>query len=289
MPPPRECPILVWMLYLNREYTKAEYDACYTCLQSCVPGFSVPYAPKEADSFRYCITQLLPLLMMRHRRIPRSKWKDNTTANGKHWIEQLSDDMGPERYLHSMIGYHLVWTHSLCGMAMTQGLQKRVVNIGMGLRPYSVEPRGISVSAYIESLHHKLTELEIKSISEEGLADDARLRRLCIILTLKEAYIKAIGQPIGFDYTRLEFCVGEQWAKGDGHPLQGWEFRIFRVEIGVARRDQLVQEKYQCATAFFRGSMQSQFVFYETREELDSWVQFITIDQMLRVVPKLSA
>ncbi|KAL0566926.1 hypothetical protein V5O48_015070 [Marasmius crinis-equi] len=286
---PRECPILVWMLYLNREYSKAEYDACYTCLQACVPGFGIPYAPKEPDSFRYCITQLLPLLMMRHRRIPRSKWRDNVTTNGKHWIEQLSDDMGPERYLHSMIGYHLVWTHSLCGMAMTQGLQKRVVNIGMGLRPYSVEPRGISVSAYIESLQHKLTESELKSISEEGLPDEGKLRRLCIILTLKEAYIKAIGQPIGFDYTRLEFCVAEKWAKGDGHPLQGWEFRMFRVDIGVARRDQIVQERYQCATAFFRGSMQSQFVFYDTREELDSWVQFITIDQMLRVVPKLSA
>lgn len=277
------------MLYLNREYSKAEYDACFTCLQSCVPGFNIPYAPKEADSFRYCITQLLPLLMMRHRRIPRAKWRDNVTPNGKHWIEQLSDDMGPERYLHSMIGYHLVWTHSLCGMAMTQGLQKKVVNIGMGIRPHTVEPKGITTTQYIESLQHKLTELEMKSISEEGLTDERRLRRLCIILTLKEAYIKAIGQPIGFDYTRLEFCVGEKWAKGDGHPLQGWEFRIFVVDIGVARKDQLVQEKYQCATAFFRGSMQSQFVFYETREELESWVQFITIDQMLRVVPKLNA
>uniref|UniRef100_A0A0W0EY43 holo-[acyl-carrier-protein] synthase n=1 Tax=Moniliophthora roreri TaxID=221103 RepID=A0A0W0EY43_MONRR len=230
---------------------------------------------------------MLPLLMMRHRRIPRSKWKDNITPNGKHWIEQLSDDYSPEKYLHSMIGYHLVYHYSLCGMAMTQGLQKKVINIGMGMKIISTEPRGITVQAYIESQQHKLTQLELESISGEELSDDDRLRRLCIILTLKEAYIKAIGQPIGFDYTRLEFNVGEKWARGDNHPLQGWEFRIFRAIIGVARKDQIVEESYQCACAFFRGLRQSEFVFYENKEDLDSWVQFITIDQMLRIVPSL--
>ena len=35
------------------------------------------------------ITLMLPLLMMRHRRIPRSRWKDRHTASGKHWIEQV--------------------------------------------------------------------------------------------------------------------------------------------------------------------------------------------------------
>ncbi|ESK94745.1 hypothetical protein Moror_14240 [Moniliophthora roreri MCA 2997] len=286
---PRECPILVWMLYLNREASKEEYDQCYQCLQHCIEGFNVPYAPRDSDSFRHCITHMLPLLMMRHRRIPRSKWKDNITPNGKHWIEQLSDDYSPEKYLHSMIGYHLVYHYSLCGMAMTQGLQKKVINIGMGMKIISTEPRGITVQAYIESQQHKLTQLELESISGEELSDDDRLRRLCIILTLKEAYIKAIGQPIGFDYTRLEFNVGEKWARGDNHPLQGWEFRIFRAIIGVARKDQIVEESYQCACAFFRGLRQSEFVFYENKEDLDSWVQFITIDQMLRVIPKLMA
>jgi len=38
------------------------------------------------------MTQMLPLLMMRHRRIPRAKWKDCVTINGKHWIEQVGGD-----------------------------------------------------------------------------------------------------------------------------------------------------------------------------------------------------
>jgi len=33
------------------------------------------------------MTQLLPVLMMRHRRVPRSRWKDHQTPAGKHWID----------------------------------------------------------------------------------------------------------------------------------------------------------------------------------------------------------
>lgn len=110
-----------------------------------------------------------------------------------------------------------------------------------------------------------------------------------MILALKQAYIKAIGQPLGFDYSRLEFDVPDEKAKGDGHPLQGWEFRIYTVNLGVARQNQIVNERYQCVTAFFRGYKESRFIWYESSKELESWVQFINIDQMLKVIPKLTA
>ncbi|KAG5638687.1 hypothetical protein H0H81_010912 [Sphagnurus paluster] len=115
------------------------------------------------------------------------------------------------------------------------------------------------------------------------------LRRLSIVLALKQAYIKAIGHPIGFDYSRLEFNVPESTAMGDGYPLTGWEFRIWRTDLGVARRDQLITEHYQCVVAFFRGTNDSRFVFYDSQEALNGWVQFINIDQMVKVIPKLTA
>lgn len=40
---------------------------------------------------------------------------------------------------------------------MTQGPQKRVVNIGLGIKQLTVEPRGISVAVYLESLSHKVS------------------------------------------------------------------------------------------------------------------------------------
>jgi len=119
--------------------------------------------------------------------------------------------------------------------------------------------------------------------------DEAMLRRLCVTLALKQAYIKAIGQPLGFDFSRLEFNVKERTARGDGELLIGWEFRIFRVSLGVARGDELVQEYYECATAFFRNTQDTKFLWHSTQKELESWVQFINIDQMIKVAPKLTA
>jgi len=283
-----DCPILVWMLSLNREYTKEEYDACFKIIGECIEHARLPHDPRNANSFREMMSLMLPLLMMRHRRIPRAKWKDKATPNGKRWIEHAEEDMSAERFQHSMIGYSLNYEGSLCGMAMTQGTRERVTSIGIGAKQYAVEPRGASIASYVESSSHKFTTLEMSAIT--ALSDDeAMLRRLCVTLALKNAYIKAIGQPLGFDFSRLEFDVPNQTAKADGDQLSGWEFRIWRVKLGVARGNELVQEFYECATAFFRNTPETKFIWHSTQKELESWVQFINIDQMIRVIPKLTA
>jgi len=283
-----DCPILVWMLSLNREYTKEEYDACFDVVKECIKHVQLQYEPRDANSFRRLMTLMLPLLMMRHRRIPRAKWLDNENDNGKHWIQHAPEDMSAEKFRTSMIGYSLHYESSLCGMAMTQGIMEKVVTIGLGFKQYAVEPRGASIEAYVESCSHKFTHFEMQAITELK-EDEAMLRRLCVTLALKQAYIKAIGQPLGFDFSRLEFNVKDKTAKGDGFPLIGWEFRIFRVNLGVARGEDLVQEYYECATAFFRNTPDTKFLWHSTQKELESWVQFINIDQMIKVTPKLTA
>ena len=113
---------------------------------------------------------------MRHRRIPRARWRDHSTPNGKHWIEQVRffsslmahknptnplafkmlDHVNPEHHLRSMIGYHLAWENSLIGMVMVQGKQREVINIGLGIKQVAVEPRDVTVPQYVESLSHKV-------------------------------------------------------------------------------------------------------------------------------------
>jgi len=227
--------------------------------------------------------------MMRHRRISRSKWKDCVTSNGKHWIEQSPDDMPPEKFLQSMIGYHLAYDNSLCGMVMTQGRQRQVINIGLGIKQISVEPKGVSVAAYAESFAHKLTPLEMTFLKPE-YGDEIILRRLSILLSLKAAYIKAVGQGAAFDWSRLEFNIPKESAQGDDHPLQGWEFRVFKAQLGVQRMGGvMLEESYQCACAFFRGTKESKFIWHDNAKDLEAWVQFINIDQMVKVIPKLRA
>lgn len=222
-----------------------------------------------------------------------------------------------------MIGYHLAYDNSLCGMVMTQGRQRQVINLGFGIKQLCVEPRGVSVAAYAESFAHKvcvlfsqwerhlftfaalpppslrgsmsaprfweqLTPLELTFIAPE-LGDEVVLRRLCILLSLKAAYIKAVGQSRGFDWSRLEFNIPNESARGDDHPLQGWEFRVFKAQLGVQRSGAVIQESYQCACAFFRGTKESKFIWHDNAKDLEAWVQFINIDQMIKVIPKLTA
>jgi len=114
---------------------------------------------------------------------------------------------------------------------------------------------------------------------------------LCIILTLKSSYAQAIGRTSAFDWARLEFDIDKKCATVDGHALTGWEFRLYAAKLGVARGDEpkIIEEEYQCCSAFFRGYEELRFVWYDDPKQLEPWVQFIDIDQMTRVIPKLSA
>lgn len=63
--------------------------------------------------------------------------------------------------------------------------------------------------------------------------------------TLKEAYTKAIGFGLGFDFKRIEVDVLRNQVHIDGRVPQGWEFTTFKLE---RQGDQ-----YQVAVARFTG------------------------------------
>ncbi|KIM37904.1 hypothetical protein M413DRAFT_76579 [Hebeloma cylindrosporum] len=296
--------ILVWMLSLNREYSAEEYNQAYQLCRRCFPNERFRYQTTDPDSFRLLITQLLPVLMMRHRRVRPSNWLDYRTPTGKHWIDTFGPSNPGEPLPLQSIGYHLAYESSLCGMAAVCGPQVQVINIGLGIKQVKVEPQGTPIKLYFERLSHKvrcsrdllfsyiliprqLTRVEKANITRTS--DEARmLQRLCILLALKESFLKATGQPPGFDYTRLEFDVPNQRAFQDGQPMRGWEFRIFASHIGVARGAVLKQEEYQCVCAFFTGSPESTFSF-EEELDLEEWVSCINIDEIMAAVGKLDA
>ncbi|TFY61410.1 hypothetical protein EVJ58_g4529 [Rhodofomes roseus] len=202
------------------------------------------------------------------------------------FVEDIDNAMNPTGRLRAMIGYHLAYDNNLIGMVMTQGRQRDVINVGIGIKQLAVSPPDISVNVYAESFYHKLTPLEMTFVKpEEG--DEVVLRRLCLLLALKQAYIKAIGQPMGFDWARLEFNIPNNSVTGDNIPLLGWEFRVWTSDIGGSRGEVNVEEKYQCAIAFFRGTPHTRFIWQKERKDIESWVQFINLDQLINVVPKL--
>lgn len=56
-----DCPLLVWMLTLNRNPTPAEYDASYDIVKQCVTWKEFEYLPTSADSFRESIGYIAEL------------------------------------------------------------------------------------------------------------------------------------------------------------------------------------------------------------------------------------
>ncbi|KAI0358025.1 hypothetical protein OH77DRAFT_1502585 [Trametes cingulata] len=279
-----DCPILVWMLFTNREMTKEEYAKCHAVLRECVPHAPVRNSPTEPETMRQMVAFLLPLLMMRHRRVPRARWRDNITT-----MHHITDDnpVAAASRARSMIGYHTSYDHNLVGMAMTQGRREDVVNIGIGIKEISAPP-GMSGQDFAISLYHKLTPVE-QSFINPSQGEEVVMRRLCLILALKQAYIKAIGQPMGFDWSRLEFNIPEKTATGDGRPLAGWEFRVWTSQLGwpIPGESGHHMQNYQCAVAFFRRTRDTKFIWQNDAKELESWVQFITLDQLLNVADKL--
>lgn len=200
--------------------------------------------PTRDECIRAMISRLYPTIVMQHK-LTRFRFRRNKTSTGKEFFQ--SND--PNMYL----GYSVADTGSLVAMAWATGPMQQVVNIGLDVMKFSI-PRNTTVNDFFESVKHKLTEREQRDVSAGGAnADEVLLRRLLIILTIKSAYIKAIQQPSGFDYRRMECLLPTQTFKVDGQELVGWEIRLFKANLGIQRKDLLVEEVYQCCAVIYRG------------------------------------
>lgn len=78
-------------------------------------------------------------------------------------------------------------------------------------------------------------------LRDSGTSQD-KLRRVFALWTLKEAYAKARGEGVRFDFQRVEFRFagggGAGWVAADieawvdGEKLSGWSFRLRELEEG---------------------------------------------------------
>lgn len=86
-----------------------------------------------------------------------------------------------------------------------------------------------------------LTRTQLTAIEQRlliGVGDDEGIRRFYWIWVMKEAYTKALGLGLGFDFRRIEYNVPEETVRVDGKLAEGWEF--FKFEVADSTGDYLV-------------------------------------------------
>lgn len=69
---------------------------------------------------------------------------------------------------------------------------------------------------------------------------------------MKEAYTKALGIGLGFDFKRVEFDVDDKVLRVDGEIPVGWSFRMFVLEDG--------EDAYEGVVAEFLGNDRTEIV-----------------------------
>jgi len=271
-PPSREPKLSVWIVTLNRQIHRDEYAICVKYIEERAQQKAKKYKD-HSEAFRYVMGSLLPSLVMRNQNngLSPHKWYIKATSSGKEYLHTVADS--------KVLGFSTGWAESAVAIGYSYGRKSQIVNIGIDIMLLTL-PRDVSAGKYVEAFAHKLTQNE-DVLLDRRMKDDVILRRLCILLTLKTAYIKALGQPTGFDYGRIDCDIPQEVIKVDGKVLKGWEFRLFKANLGVVRKGLLIEEAYQCTTAMYRGWDKTVFVWEEDQKETARWLDFIPIDLVL--------
>ncbi|KAG8747915.1 copper chaperone of lysine biosynthesis protein [Ceratobasidium sp. 414] len=82
---------------------------------------------------------------------------------------------------------------------------------------------------FVDFVSEQLTAREKQMLQPSAGDESTRLLRLYRMWTVKEAYTKALGEGVGYDFARIEYDVLNQTVKVDGKVPQGWEITSFLV------------------------------------------------------------
>lgn len=96
---------------------------------------------------------------------------------------------------------------------------------------------------FVRIFSEQLTTLETHIIL--SVPQDEGIRRFFWIWTMKEAYTKALGLGLGFDFRRIEYNLPTNILTVDGEVPKGWQLIKFEIDHK--------QDSYQGVAARFVG------------------------------------
>ncbi|KAI0773881.1 hypothetical protein C8Q74DRAFT_1267188 [Fomes fomentarius] len=200
------------------------------------------------DSVRGLIGRLLPRLLLKERGVSSHSMRFAKTSVGKPYITTPIDPP---------IGYNITHDNGVVGMAFSSGADlypdPPAYRVGLDVMLLRL-PKRDTFPGFVDIFSEQLTSLErnilLPPTSAPALSAHEQLRRFYLIWTLKEAYTKALGLGMGFDFSRIEYDVPNDMVRIDGKVPLGWEFT--RFELRHALKDETVED-YVGVVARFLG------------------------------------
>lgn len=190
---------------------------------------------RREDAFRSLVGNLLPRVMLRERGVPVSSVEFGKTESNKPYVCTPITDLPECEHLH--IGYNVTHDAGLIAMAFEvettsekqPWIEPPAHRIGVDVMRLSLPDR-FTFQSFVETVGDALTPYEKETLNPTPpVSSSEALYHFYLIWTLKEAYTKALGLGLGFDFKRIEYDKVKNRVKVDGVFLKGWTFDIFRV------------------------------------------------------------
>ncbi|KIJ56537.1 hypothetical protein M422DRAFT_197492 [Sphaerobolus stellatus SS14] len=177
---------------------------------------------KREDAWRSLIGMLLPRKVLSEHGVSITVAKFGRTEARKPYVDCPS--------LSGVFGYNVTHDNFLVAIASQIGATEDARKIGVDVMKQEL-PRNETFRSFLHSIGDTLTEGEI-ALFRPGLDSETAIRYIFQLWTFKEAYTKAVGLGLGFDFKRIHFDVSTREVLVDGDIPRGWEFTLFEVKNG---------------------------------------------------------
>ncbi|KAJ7774323.1 hypothetical protein DFH07DRAFT_733057 [Mycena maculata] len=175
---------------------------------------------RREDACRTLIGRFLPRMLLHARGIPLADMKFATTEAGKPFIASYG--------VEPSIAYNVSHDNGVITMASSANTHNPpAFTVGVDVMKVRIPGRE-TFASFVESVGDQLTALEHRLISSAA-SQEQGLERFFWMWTAKEAYTKALGLGLGFDFRRVEFDPALDVLRIDGTVPRGWRFNKFKV------------------------------------------------------------
>ncbi|KAJ6539134.1 hypothetical protein B0H19DRAFT_1177320 [Mycena capillaripes] len=179
---------------------------------------------RREDACRTLIGRFLPRMLLHARGVALRDMKFAATEAGKPFITTSG--------VQPSIAYNVSHDNGLIVIVSSPNTHNPpAFTIGIDVMKVRIPGRE-TFTSFVETVGDQLTALEHRLISSAANQEQG-LERFFWMWTAKEAYTKALGSGLGFDFRRVEFDPVVNAFRVDGAVPEGWQLSKFKVLHGA--------------------------------------------------------